>query len=122
MPTTIKPAGKVACLNPNTGNYMNIDADTYELFSKAIYHTLMGSKSLTYTQMVEGVQDCFQQQATTFNGSVNWYAVTVKNDMQAKGIINVFTKGGKKMHRLVMEERSVIVKERGVLKPRHDRS
>ena len=93
------------CLNPNTGGRMNIDADTYELFSKAIYHTLMGNKSLTYTQMVEGVHHCFQQQATTFDGSVSWYTVTVKHDMQAKGVIAVYTEKGKKLHRLVVKER-----------------
>jgi hypothetical protein len=119
MPTT-KPAGKVACLNPATGGRINIDADTYGLFSKAIYHSLMGNKRLTFTQMVEGVQNCFQQQSTTFSGSVSWYTVTVKNDMQAKGIISVFTEKGKKLHRLAAEEGAVVVKTKGVLKSRHE--
>lgn len=100
MPTTTKPTGKVECLNPNTGGRMNVDADTYELFSKAIYHTLMGGKLLTYTEMVNGVKDCFQKQKTAFNGSVSWYAVTVKNDMHAKGVIEVVTEKSRKLHRL----------------------
>ncbi len=91
---------KVECLNPNTGGRMNIDKNTYDLFSKAIYHTVKTNKALTYTQIVEGVYDCFKNQKSKFDGSVEWYAVTVKNDMQARGILEVHIKKGKKMHSL----------------------
>jgi len=91
---------KVECLNPNTGGTMNIDKEIYDLFSKAIYHTLKKEKALTYTQIVEGVHDCFKQQKVKFDGSVSWYAVTIKNDMEARGVIETFMEKGKKMHRL----------------------
>jgi hypothetical protein len=91
---------KVECLNPNTGGNMNIDKRTYDLFSKAIYHTLKKNQPLTYTQIVEGIEDCFKQQKTKFDGSVSWYAVTVKHDMNARGVIEVFTEKGRKLHRL----------------------
>ena len=91
---------KVECLNPNTGGRMNLDKKVYELFSKAIYHTLKKNQPLTYTQIVEGIYDCFKQQKTKFDGSVSWYAVTVKNDMHARGIIELFTEKGKKLHQL----------------------
>jgi len=91
---------KVECLNPNTGGRMNIDKATYDLFSKAIYHTLKKGKSLTYTEIVEGIDECFKQQKTKFKGSVSWYTVAIKHDMHARGIIEVFTEKGKKLHRL----------------------
>lgn len=91
---------KVECLNPNTGSSMNIDKKTYGLFSKAIYHTLKKSQPLTYSGIVEGIYDCFKQQKTKFSGSVEWYAVTVKHDMHARGVIEVFTEKGKKLHRI----------------------
>lgn len=91
---------KVECLNPNTGGKINIDKDTYDLFSKAIYHTLKKGKALTYTEVVDGIKDCFKQQKTKFKGSVSWYAVTIKHDMHARGIIEVFTEKGKKLHRV----------------------
>jgi hypothetical protein len=91
---------KVECLNPNTGGKMNIDKKTYDLFSKAIYHTLKKSQPLTYTEIVEGIYDCLRKQKTKFEGSVSWYAVTVKHDMHARGVIEVFTEKGKKLHRL----------------------
>lgn len=91
---------KIECFNPNTGGKMNLDKKVYELFSKAVYHTLKKNQPLTYTQIVEGIYDCFKQQKIKFDGSVSWYAVTVKNDMHARGIIEVFTEKGKKLHRL----------------------
>jgi hypothetical protein len=91
---------KVECLNPNTGGRMNIDKKTYDLFSKAIYHILKKNQPLTYSQIVEGIYDCFKQEKTKFEGSVSWYAVTVKHDMHARGVIEVFTEKGKKLHRI----------------------
>ena len=99
MPTKTIP-GKVECLNPNTGAKINIDKNVYDLFSKTIYHTLKENQPLTYTEIVEGIYDCFKQQKTKFDGSVSWYAVTVKHDMHARGIVEVFTDKGKKLHRL----------------------
>jgi len=98
---TTKPlAQKVECLNPNTGGRMNIDKETYDLFSKAIYHSLKEGEELTYSQIVEGIYECFKKQKTKFDGSIEWYAVTVKNDMEARGIIEAVTRKGKKLNRL----------------------
>lgn len=91
---------KVECLNPNTGGKMKIDKDIYDRFSKAIYHTLKKGKPLTYTEIVQGIQECFKQQKSGFDGSVEWYAVTVKHDMHARGIIDVYTEKGKKLHQI----------------------
>jgi hypothetical protein len=93
--------GKIECINPNTGRKMNIDAEVYDLFSKAIYHTLKKDKQgITYTDIVRGVKQCFKEKRTSFKGSVEWYAVTVKNDMVANDVIETFTEKGKKLHRL----------------------
>lgn len=99
MPT--RSVGKTECLNPNTGRKMNIDARVYDLFSKAIYHTLKKNKQgITYTDIVSGVKQCFKEKRTAFDGSIEWYTVTIKNDMEANGIIETFTDKGKKLHRL----------------------
>lgn len=98
--TTATKTAKVECLNPNTGRRMNIAKDTYELFSKAIYHTLKEKGAMTFTDMVNGVHDCFRKQKTEFDGAVEWYTVSVKNDLHARGVIDVYTEKGKKMHHL----------------------
>jgi hypothetical protein len=97
---TLTKLQKVSCLNPNTGGSINIEKSTYELFSKAVFQTLKMEGSITFTQLVEGIKACLQKQKTTFSGSVEWYAVTVKNDLHAKGVIEVFSERGKKLHRL----------------------
>jgi hypothetical protein len=97
---TLTDSLKVECLNPNTGRRMNIEKKTYDLISKAIYHTLKKEGAITFTQLVEGVYDCFKQQKVNFDGSVEWYSVSVKNDMQARGEIEVFTEKGRKLHRI----------------------
>jgi len=94
-------ASKIECHNPNTGRKMNIDAKVYDLFSKAIYHTLKENKhGITFTDIVSGVKRCFRAKGTIFKGSIEWYAVTVKNDMAANSVIETFTEKGKKLHRL----------------------
>ena len=96
-----RSTGKVECLNPNTGGKMNIDTTVYGLFSRAIYHTLKKSKQgVTYTDIVSGVKQCFKEQRSTFTGSVEWYTVTIKNDMVAKAVIETFMEKGKKLHKL----------------------
>ena len=91
---------KVDCLNPNTGGRMNIDKGIYDLFYKAIYHTVKMGKAITFTQITDGVNDYLKKQKAKFDGSVGWYAVTVKNDMHARGILKVYTEKGKKLHSL----------------------
>lgn len=98
--TTTAKSPKVECINPNTGRRMSIDKSTYDLFSKAIYHVLKKQGGITFTKLAEGVDDCFKQQKTKFNGSIGWYAVSVKNDMQARGVIDVYTEKGTKLHRI----------------------
>ena len=64
---TTKQTTKIECLNPNTGRKMKIDGKIYELFSKAIYHTLKKNKEgITYTDNVNGVKKCFKKRANCF--------------------------------------------------------
>lgn len=48
---------KVECLNSNTGNGLNIDKVTCDLFLKTIYHTLKNEGAITYMQIVDSVHD-----------------------------------------------------------------
>lgn len=97
----VKSTRKIECLNPNTGSKMNIDAKIYDIFSKAIYHTLKKNKQgLTFTDIVNGIKKCFKEERTIFKGSVEWYAVTIKNDMVANHVIETFIVKGRKLHRI----------------------
>jgi hypothetical protein len=100
------PPQKTECLNPNTGRSMKIDREVYDLFSQTIYHTLKKEKALTFSEIVEGLKDCFKKDRIKFKKSVPWYAVTVKNDMEVRGVIETFNEKGKKLHRLKEKSRS----------------
>ena len=47
---------KTECLNPNTGGKLQIDTNTYQLFSKAIYHVLKVKPGRTFADLVKGVK------------------------------------------------------------------
>lgn len=91
---------KTECINPNTGNSMFIDADTYTLFQKAIYHTLKATPGITFSEIVKGIKKCFKEDKVKFTKSVSWYAVTVKMDMESKKVIETYHEKGTKLHRL----------------------
>lgn len=99
MAATTKPQ-KAELINPNTGRRMNVDKSTYDIISKAIYHVLKKEGAVTFTQLQEGVEECLKEQKTKFDGNVGWYTVSIKHDMHARGVIDVFTEKGKKLHRL----------------------
>ena len=77
---------------------MNIDAETYRLFVEAIRDSLKEKKPLTFSEIVHRIQSYFKKSKKEFPGSVGWYAVAVKNDMQVRGQLKVYTEKGKKLH------------------------
>jgi hypothetical protein len=93
---------KVTCLNPNTGSSMNITKDIYRVFHEAISASLSKGEALTYTEIVDSIRKHLKRTKSAFSGSVEWYTVTVRNDMQSRGQLEVFTKQGKKLHKLKM--------------------
>jgi hypothetical protein len=99
MPKSSAGKNKVECVNPNSGRTMQIDRAIWDLFSKAIKHSLQGGKELTYTQLVETVYDYLTSYKIDFKHSVEWYVVTIKNDLQVKNMLTVVTVKGKKLHK-----------------------
>jgi hypothetical protein len=95
---------KVECLNPTTGGRMNIDKSIYDVLSKAIIKTLNGGKALTYTELMDGVKKYIKANKIEFKGSVEWYGITVKKDMEARGVIEVVVEKGKKLNRLSVQK------------------
>ncbi len=91
---------KTICVNPNTGSSIKIDPDVYELFKTAIVDCLKDGRSLTYTELNEGVEKYIQKKKIPFTGSVGWYTVTVKNNMQSKEQLKVYMAKRKKLHKL----------------------
>jgi hypothetical protein len=92
---------KVICSNPNSGREIQIDASIYHTVREAIEKTLKQNKdSLTYSEIVKGVKKSFQLSKAKFQGSLEWYVVTIKQDMVAKGIIDTWLEKGSRLHKL----------------------
>jgi hypothetical protein len=91
---------KQECLNPRTGRGMMIDSDIYQLFSKAIREILKSKKQLSFSELVEQLHEYFREKKIKFDRSVDWYAISIRNDLEARGIITTFTEKGKKFNRL----------------------
>ncbi|MER3464825.1 MAG: hypothetical protein C4329_10855 [Chitinophagaceae bacterium] len=70
------------------------------MIATAIRSELKGHKKLTYTALAKAVHQYFNEKNISFDGSVEWYTVTVKNDMEARGIISVINEKGKKLNSL----------------------
>jgi hypothetical protein len=90
---------KILCRNPNTGSVMYIGGDIYTLFEDAIRKVLKKNPAMTFGEMTEAVHRQFAKDKTTFSKSVEWYGVTVKNDLQCRGLVEVWMEKGKKRHR-----------------------
>lgn len=98
---SLKPGStKTEIINPNTGHRMQIDTDIYSLFSKAIVDVLKKQSGLTFTELTEGIRQYFSAQKTVFKKSVSWYAISVKYDLEARGIVETFKEKGKLLNRL----------------------
>jgi hypothetical protein len=96
--SSAKRKEKVEVANPNTGRKMQIDAETWDLFHRAIEASLKGGKALTYTELVEGIYNYFEKNKINFTQSVEWYAVTVKHDLHVRKVLKVYMEKNRKLH------------------------
>jgi hypothetical protein len=60
-----------------------VDKQNYELFKSAIVSGLQG-RELTHTELVDQVTRRVEGE---FDGNVSWHTMTVKLDLEARGVI-----------------------------------
>lgn len=75
---------KIQTLHPSGKKGVNIDIIKYETIKDFIIHTLKSEGELTYEYVNN---KAIKELETTFDGSVPWYVVTVKLDLEARNII-----------------------------------
>ena len=75
---------RVLTQHPQGKQGVNISRQKYESIRDAIAAALNGSDGMTYTQLVAEVG---QRVGGSFEGSVKWYTVSVKQDMEARGLL-----------------------------------
>ena len=79
---------------------MKIDAAIYEPFKAAIMQSLKGSKGKTFTELTDDVVKIIKKKMPTFKKSIPWYTISIRLDLESRGIVETFTEKGKKLNRL----------------------
>ena len=91
---------KTIVTHPRTGTERKIDSAIYEPFKAAILQSLEGSKGKTFTQLTEDVVAVIRKKMPSFKGSIPWYTISIRLDLETKGIVETFVEKGKKLNRL----------------------
>ncbi len=76
---------KIMTLHPDPNKSgVNIDRAKYDMMKAAILDLLADQEDATFTGLMSEVQAHLKD---TFDGSISWYYVTVKLDLEARGVI-----------------------------------
>lgn len=91
---------KVIVTHPRTRTERQIDSAIYEPFKKAILKSLKGSGGKSFTNLTEDVKKIIHREMPSFKGSIPWYTISIRLDLETRGVIETFTEKGKKLNRL----------------------
>ena len=100
MARTLQPK-KTTTTHPRTGSKFNIDDEIYIPFKAAILQSLKGSKVKSFSELSDDVVKIIKKKMPGFNKSIPWYTISIRLDLETKGIVETFTEKGKKLNRLV---------------------
>jgi hypothetical protein len=98
-PTT-SSAKKIIVTHPRTRTERKFDAAIYEPVKAAILRSLKGSKGKTFTELTDDVVKIIRAKMPDFKRSIPWYTISVRLDLETRGIVETFTEKGKKLSRL----------------------
>ena len=91
---------KTTVTHPRTGTERKFDSTIYEPVKSAILQSLRGSKGKTFTQLTDDVVKIMRKKMPAFKGSVPWYTISIRLDLETRGIVETFVEKGKKLNRL----------------------
>ena len=91
---------KIQLVHPAGKNAPRISTETYMLISDAIVKVLQQHQPMSFADMAREVRHYVQTTTPEFTGSVEWFTVSVKQHMEAEGLIETVLEKGRKMHRL----------------------
>jgi hypothetical protein len=91
---------KTTTTHPRTGSQFTIDATIYEPFKEAILQSLRVSKGKTFTELTDDVVKIIHKKMPEFKKSISWYTISIRLDLETRGIVESFTEKGKKLSRL----------------------
>ena len=92
--------GKITVTHPLTGTKRKFDKAIYEPVKAAILLSLKGSKGKTFTALTDDVVKIIRKKMPGFKGSIPWYTISIRLDLETRGIVETFSEKSKKMNRL----------------------
>lgn len=98
-------SAKTNTTHPRTGTGMQIDSAIYKPVKAAILQCLKGSPGKTFTELTDGVVSIIRKKMPDFKKSIPWYTITIRLDLETKGIVETFTQKGKKLNRLASKKK-----------------
>ena len=99
MAKAVKPK-KTVVTHPRTGTELKFDSAIYEPIKAAILQSLKGSKGKTWTELSDDVVKIIRKKMPGFKRSIPWYTISIRLDLETRGIVETFTEKGKKLNRL----------------------
>ncbi len=99
MAKTVKPK-KTTVTHPVTGTERKFDAAIYEPVKAAILQSLKGSKGKTFTELTDDVVKIIRKKMPGFKRSIPWYTISIRLDLETRGVVETFVEKGKKLNRL----------------------
>jgi len=91
---------KIIVTHPQTGTERKLDAAIYEPIKAAILQSLKVSKGKTFTELTDDVVKIIRKKMPAFKGSIPWYTISIRLDLETKCIVETFVEKGKKLNRL----------------------
>ncbi|MBP6687012.1 MAG: hypothetical protein KA160_04065 [Lacibacter sp.] len=91
---------KIIVTHPVTGTERKFDAAIYEPFKAAILQSLKDNNGKTFTELTDDVVKIIRKQMPAFKRSIPWYTISIRLDLETKGIVETFVEKGKKLNRL----------------------
>ena len=86
--------------HPESKREMKADSVIYEAVKAAILKSLKGSKGKTFTELTNDVVKIVRKKLPAFTGSIPWYTISTRLDLETRGIVETFVEKGKKLNRL----------------------
>ena len=91
---------KITVTHPVTGTTRKFDPAIYNPFKEAIIQSLKNHKGKTFTELSDDVAMIIRKKLPTFKGSSSWYTISVRLDLESRGIVETYTDKGQKLNRL----------------------
>jgi hypothetical protein len=91
---------KTVTTHPETKRQMKVDAAIYEPVKAAILQSLKGSNGKTFRELSDDVVKIIRKKMPGFKRSIPWYTISIRLDLETRGIVETFVEKGKKLNRL----------------------